>query len=146
MASISGPRKVLTDAEEKVMEANDLASVLRTEGLLREEEVRKLSVGELKKMGLGRTPTGEFSVFGASVVFLMCFELRIVIDPSVRFAGYCYSSRMTLHQPINDSDHPEKPSRIVGVFGKLSSTSFLLPPSLPFSRTHSRSHAHQTRV
>jgi hypothetical protein len=37
--------------------------------------------------------------------------------------GYCYSSRMTLHQQLpaalKEDVHPEQPSRIIGVFNKL---------------------------
>lgn len=64
--------------------------------MIEENEVKNWSVGELKKRGLGRVPT-----------------------------GYCYSTRMTLHAPLQaivdkgEDPHPEQPERIRGVFKKL---------------------------
>ncbi|GAA6064520.1 hypothetical protein JCM10212_004771 [Sporobolomyces blumeae] len=87
-------RRIIDDAETAKMRAEEV----RSPGVVREEEVAKLSVAELKKMGLGRVPS-----------------------------GFCYSARMTLHKPLpkstanGDDPHPEQPSRIIGVFQKLDS-------------------------
>ncbi|GAA5842198.1 hypothetical protein JCM3766R1_005063 [Sporobolomyces carnicolor] len=85
-------RRIIDAAEEGKMRAEEV----RSPGVVYEEEVSKLSVAELKKMGLGRVPS-----------------------------GFCYSARMTLHKPLpkstvgTDDPHPEQPSRIIGVFQKL---------------------------
>ncbi|GAA5829321.1 hypothetical protein JCM5353_004040 [Sporobolomyces roseus] len=87
-------RRIIDAVEEGKMRAEEV----RSPGVVHEEEVSKLSVAELKKIGLGRIPS-----------------------------GFCYSARMTLHKPLpkstvgTDDPHPEQPSRIIGVFQKLDS-------------------------
>jgi histone deacetylase 6 len=50
-------RRIIDAVEEGKMRAEEV----RSPGVVYEEEVSKLSVAELKKMGLGRVPSGEFS-------------------------------------------------------------------------------------
>lgn len=57
-------RRIIDAVEEGKMRAEEV----RSPGVVHEEEVSKLSVAELKKMGLGRIPSGQF---------LASFSLRI---------------------------------------------------------------------
>ncbi|SCZ95178.1 BZ3500_MvSof-1268-A1-R1_Chr11-2g03334 [Microbotryum saponariae] len=71
------------------------AAKAKTPEVMREEQVLRLDAKTLKKMGLGRTPS-----------------------------GYCYSSRMTMHQQLpavaRGELHPEQPARITGIYHKLN--------------------------
>lgn len=49
-------RRIIDDVEEGKMRPDEI----RSPGVVREEEVSKLSIAELKKMGLGRVASGEF--------------------------------------------------------------------------------------
>lgn len=49
-------RRIIDDAEEGKMRVEEA----RSPGVVREEEVAKFSVAELKKMGLGRVPSGKY--------------------------------------------------------------------------------------
>ncbi|BGP17393.1 hypothetical protein JCM10213_001854 [Rhodosporidiobolus nylandii] len=91
------PRRVLTQEESK----NAPTELLREPGMILEDEVQKLSVAEVRKMGFGRAPS-----------------------------GYCYAKEMTLHAPLRKFDvpndrHPEQPARIVGIRNKLSDEGLL---------------------
>lgn len=59
IAAHSGTKRILTKEEEARMKPDELRVVLQTAGLLKEEDVQAMSVAQLKKMGLGRTPSGE---------------------------------------------------------------------------------------
>ncbi|GAA5917900.1 hypothetical protein JCM6882_003984 [Rhodosporidiobolus microsporus] len=88
-------RRIVSAEEAKGMRPD----ALEEPGVVLEDAVQKLSVSELKKMGLGRARS-----------------------------GYCYSARMTLHAPLReepDDRHPEQPARIVGVFNKLTTGGLL---------------------
>ncbi|GAA6044078.1 hypothetical protein JCM8097_005022 [Rhodosporidiobolus ruineniae] len=88
----------------RIVDENEAATLrpeaLSEPGVALESEVQKLSVQDLKKMGLGRAPS-----------------------------GFCYSGRMTLHAPLpkfdNNDPHPEQPARITGIFNKLSNGGLL---------------------
>ncbi|GAA5932713.1 hypothetical protein JCM1841_001202 [Sporobolomyces salmonicolor] len=87
-------RRIVDESEASKMRPDEL----REAGVVRDEEIQKISIEELKKMGLGRVPS-----------------------------GFCYSARMTLHKPLEksskgDDPHPEQPARITGVFNKLTTT------------------------
>ncbi|KAI5476584.1 hypothetical protein MNV49_007471 [Pseudohyphozyma bogoriensis] len=64
-----------------------------TGAVVKEDEAQRWTVAELKKKGLGRVPS-----------------------------GFCYSSRMTLHAPLQaevdkgEPPHPEQPARIMGIW------------------------------
>ncbi|GAA5848824.1 hypothetical protein JCM8547_006356 [Rhodosporidiobolus lusitaniae] len=83
-------RRIVGEEEARNMRTDEL----HEPGTVLEEEVQKLSVAELKKMGLGRLAS-----------------------------GYCYSGRMTLHAPLprydSNDPHPEQPARITGIYQKL---------------------------
>ncbi|KPV74546.1 uncharacterized protein RHOBADRAFT_54352 [Rhodotorula graminis WP1] len=88
-------RRFISDAEIKASQTNGMNDLVRTPGVVHDDEVQSLSVEQLKKMGLGRVPS-----------------------------GFCFSARMTLHAPlprtVNENDpHPEQPARITGIYNKL---------------------------
>ncbi|GAA5992848.1 hypothetical protein JCM10908_001371 [Rhodotorula pacifica] len=88
-------RRFVNDLELKASLTNGNSDLGRTPGVVHEDEVKTLSVEELRKMGLGRLPS-----------------------------GFCYSARMTLHAPLprtvdSNDPHPEQPARISGIFNKL---------------------------
>ncbi|CEQ43207.1 SPOSA6832_05110, partial [Sporobolomyces salmonicolor] len=75
-------RRIVDESEASKMRPDEL----REAGVVRDEEIQKISIEELKKMGLGRVPS-----------------------------GFCYSARMTLHKPLEksskgDDPHPEQPA------------------------------------
>jgi histone deacetylase 6 len=115
----------------RIVGDGEAGEVLEEPGVVLEEEVQKLSVTELRKMGLGRAPSGVFLRFLLPTSRLLGIPLSRKLTLSTR-TGYCYSSRMTLHAPLPNHDpndpHPEQPARIVGVYNKL--TSKCLPLSL----------------
>ncbi|POY71533.1 hypothetical protein BMF94_5454 [Rhodotorula taiwanensis] len=88
-------RRFVNDHELKASLTNGNSELARLPGVVHEDEVKTLSVDDLKKMGLGRLPS-----------------------------GFCYSARMTLHAPLprtvdSNDPHPEQPARITGIFNKL---------------------------
>ncbi|BGP49310.1 Histone deacetylase hda1 [Rhodotorula kratochvilovae] len=88
-------RRFITDAEVKASQTNGMGDLVRTPGVVHEDEVQSMTVEQLKRMGLGRVPS-----------------------------GFCFSARMTLHAPlprtVNENDpHPEQPARITGIYNKL---------------------------
>lgn len=58
-ASLSGPQRIITDEEVQKMGPDQARLALKEPGTMSEDAVRALSVSELKKFGLGRTPSGE---------------------------------------------------------------------------------------
>ncbi|KDE04664.1 hypothetical protein MVLG_04888 [Microbotryum lychnidis-dioicae p1A1 Lamole] len=109
IAKNSHPVRIsLTEEEERMRPeqrhalqvAASRAVKAKTPEVMREEQVLRLDAKTLKKMGLGRTPS-----------------------------GYCYSSRMTMHQQLpavaRGELHPEQPARITGIYHKLNGTGFL---------------------
>ncbi|BGO97405.1 Histone deacetylase clr3 [Rhodotorula toruloides ATCC 204091] len=89
------PRRFVSEADIKASHTNGHGDLLRQPGVVREEEIATLTVDQLRKMGLGRAPS-----------------------------GFCYSARMTLHAPLpktvdSNDPHPEQPARITGIFNKL---------------------------
>ncbi|KAM0756106.1 Arginase/deacetylase [Meredithblackwellia eburnea MCA 4105] len=95
-----GRTRTWTDEEINKLKPEEQREVFRRkkgEPLnISEEKVTAMSVAELKRRGFGRVAT-----------------------------GYCFSTRMTMHQPLTtraDADedpHPEQPARIIGIFKKL---------------------------
>ncbi|GAA5820597.1 hypothetical protein JCM3770_007170 [Rhodotorula araucariae] len=88
-------RRFINDAEVKASQTNGMGDLVRTPGVVHEDEVQEYTVEQLKRMGLGRVPS-----------------------------GFCFSARMTLHAPlprtVNENDpHPEQPARITGIYNKL---------------------------
>lgn len=66
--STSAPqRRFVNDQELKASLTNGNSDLGRTPGVVHEDEVKTLSVEDLKKMGLGRLPSGAFLFFGFSV-------------------------------------------------------------------------------
>ncbi|SCV73395.1 BQ2448_7321 [Microbotryum intermedium] len=109
VAKNSHPIRISLNEEEERMRpeqrhalqvAASRAAKAKTPEVMREEQVLRLDAKTLKKMGLGRTPS-----------------------------GYCYSSRMTMHQQLpavaRGELHPEQPARITGIYHKLNDTGFL---------------------
>ncbi|KAL8280223.1 hypothetical protein RQP46_007337 [Phenoliferia psychrophenolica] len=102
-AGIPPPTGKVGDGRVRVMTDDELAKCTPAEikefkkkgvAVLNEDAVRSMSVAELRKKGLGRVPT-----------------------------GFCYSSRMTVHKPLDfraSEEEPEKPARIQGIFNMLS--------------------------
>ncbi|KAK4050595.1 Histone deacetylase hda1 [Microbotryomycetes sp. JL201] len=94
----SAPRQLVSDAEVAKMDSDQLRDLQRKgKGVLREHDIRAMSIEQLRKLGVGRTPS-----------------------------GYCYSGRMTLHTELNrdpkGDTHPEQPARIAGIFQKLKNS------------------------
>ncbi|GAA5999704.1 uncharacterized protein JCM10292_003708 [Rhodotorula paludigena] len=94
-------RRFVNDAEIEASRTNGQGDLARQPGVVHEEKIQSLTVDQLRKMGVGRLPS-----------------------------GFCYSARMTLHAPlprtVNENDpHPEQPARIQGIFNKLSNGGLL---------------------
>lgn len=53
-------RRFISDAEIKASQTNGMNDLVRTPGVIHDDEVQSLSVEQLKKMGLGRVPSGAF--------------------------------------------------------------------------------------
>lgn len=124
VAMISRPRQIMTDEELAAMDPDTRRETLKhrrvTEAqLLSEAEVQSYDTAKLRRMGLGRTPTG-------SAFPLRSSQLRSTAD-AFKQTGYCYSSRMTLHTTLDaatkdkDDPHPERPERISGIHDRLKS-------------------------
>lgn len=114
-AAVSGPKRIITQEDFSKMSEDQVKTVMRTPGVMNEDDVRALSVGELKKMGLGRTPSGALGLLSTSYYYCMTDHDAL--------AGFCYSSRMTLHRELENvakgETHPEQPARVAGIFNKL---------------------------
>ena len=66
--STSAPqRRFVNDQELKASLTNGNSDLGRTPGVVHEDEVKTLSVEDLKKMGLGRLPSGAFLLFRLSI-------------------------------------------------------------------------------
>lgn len=119
-------RRFISDAEVKASQTNGMGDLVRTPGVVHDDEVQSLSVEQLKKMGLGRVPSGAWLGSSLSYFAAPCVkELTSRCHSHVR-TGFCFSARMTLHAPlprtVNENDpHPEQPARITGIYNKLLS-------------------------